>query len=173
MKNGDIVPGCTTVVAQIAKPALIAWANRKGLDGIDSARYTDNLADVGVLAHQLICTDLRGRETDTRDYSEAQIAQAETSFRIFKQWAAGKEIEPIVIETPLVSEQYGYGGQLDLYAEIDGVKELIDFKTGSAIWPEFVIQVTAYRQLLTEAGHKVDRVRIQNIPSESKGRKTA
>lgn len=163
LADNTLIPGTTTVVAQLAKPALIAWANRLGLDGTDSTKYTDDLADVGVLAHQLICDDLRNRETDTRDYSEVQIQQAQNSFQMFKRWAAGKEIEPIVLEVPLVSERYGYGGQLDLYGEIDGVKTLVDFKTGS-VWPEHQIQSSAYRELLRENGYSVEQVKLLSIP---------
>ncbi len=164
-KDDTIVPGATTICALLAKPALIAWANKKGLDGVDSAKYTDDLADVGVLAHQLICDDLRGLMPDTRDYSEVQIAKAETSFRMFKQWVAGKEVEPIIVETPLVSERYGYGGQLDLFAEIDEVKTLVDFKTG-AIWPEHQIQSSAYKQLLQENGYSVEQVKLLSVPRD-------
>ncbi len=40
----------------------------------------------------------------------------------------------------------------------------IDLKTGNNIWPEHHTQVSAYRHILLENGHQVDRVRILNIP---------
>ncbi len=35
LKNGLLVPGVTTVTGVLDKPALIIWANRLGLQGID------------------------------------------------------------------------------------------------------------------------------------------
>ncbi len=163
-KDGTICPGCTTVCALLAKPQLIVWANRLGLDGVDSAKYTDDKADIGVLAHSFITDKLQGFETDTSDYSENQIQQARSCVRSYESWAQGRAIEAIFIEESLVSEEFRYGGTLDLYAEIDGTKELIDFKSGNGIWPEAIIQVSAYRQLLIEAGHEVEQCRILNIP---------
>ena len=63
-----------------------------------------------------------------------------------------------------MSEVYFYGGMADIYAKVDDSLELIDLKTGSGIYPEMIIQVAAYRQLLLENGHSVDSVRILNIP---------
>jgi len=163
-KDEQIIPGATTIVALLAKPALIKWSNNLGLKGIDSAKYTDDLAQIGTLAHSYITDDLRGMETATLDYSENQIASAQNCVQSYTNWAVNHTIEPILIEQPMVSEEHRFGGTLDLYAEIDGVAELVDFKTGSALWPEFVTQVAAYRQLLTEAGHEVERVRLLNIP---------
>ena len=164
LRDSTIVPGTTTVVALLAKPALIAWANRKGLEGVSSARYTDNLADVGILAHAFITDDLRGRETDTRDYSENQIEQAKNCVKSYTSWAASHKIEPVLTEEPLVSEEHRFGGTLDLFAVVSGTNELIDFKATNGIWPEHIVQVSAYRQLLQEAGYKVERIRILNIP---------
>ncbi len=162
LDDGTIVPGATTIVGLLAKPALIKWANNLGMDGIDSARYVDDKADIGTLAHSFITDGLRGMVTGTADYSENQIQQAKNCVASYSAW--GHKIELILIEQPLSSEKFEFGGTPDIYGKVDGVLELIDLKTGSAIWPEFIIQVAAYRQLLQEAGHSVERVRLLNIP---------
>ena len=163
-KDGEIVPGVSGIVGLLAKDALIKWSNELGLKGIDSAKYTDDKAAIGTLAHSFIADGLQDLETDTSDYDANQIESAQNCVRSFDQWARGKEIRPVLIEKPLVSERFCFGGTSDLYARIDGVKELIDLKSGTAIWPEFVIQVSAYRQLLRENGHEVTKVRLLNIP---------
>jgi len=164
LRDETIIPGVTTVCALLAKPALPKWANDLGLQGIDSAKYTDDKADIGTLAHSIITDKLQGLETDYSDYTPNQIIAAESCVVSYYAWEAHHEIKPILIEEPMVSEKDRFGGTLDIYAKVDGVKELIDIKTGSAIWPEFITQVAAYRQLLTEAEHEVKRVRILNIP---------
>ena len=42
--DGQRVPGVTTVLGILNKPALIKWANNLGLQGIDSATYVDETA---------------------------------------------------------------------------------------------------------------------------------
>jgi len=166
LKNGKGTrfPGVTTIVGILDKPALIKWANRIGLEGIEVGKYVDDKADIGTLAHAMITNRLKGEDTDTSDYSANQISQSENAVLSYFEWEKSHKIEPILIEEPLVSEEFGFGGTADIYAEIDGKLELIDLKTGNGIWPEHFIQTAAYAHLLEENGHPVDRIRILNIP---------
>ena len=164
--SGRRVPGTTTITGSLgwSKHVLINWANRMGLQGIDTTKYVDDKAAIGTLAHAMVTDYLLGKKTFTDDHSKNQIAAADNSALSYFEWARGKKIKPILIEQPLVSEAYLYGGMADIFAEVDGLPELIDLKTGSGIYPEMLIQVGAYRQLLVENGHPVDSVRILNIP---------
>lgn len=167
LADGTIVPGVTTITGdQLGwnKRALINWANRMGLKGIDSNKYKDDKADIGTLAHSMVTDWLLGIKTDTSDYSKNQIQAAENSALSFFEWAKNRRIKPILVEIPIVSERYRFGGKPDIYAAIDGDLELIDLKTGSGIYEEMIIQVAAYAKLLTEGGHEVESVRILNIP---------
>ena len=161
--DGKAVPGVTTVIGLRAKPALVKWANNLGLAGIDSSRYTDDKASIGTLAHQMILDHFMERKTDTADYTPNQVDAAENSLLSFFEWEKGKTITPVLIEAPLTST-IGYGGTIDLYAVIDGVRTLVDFKTGSGIYDEHFYQLAAYRQLITETGETVEQARILNIP---------
>ncbi|MBA7569795.1 hypothetical protein ES708_11536 [subsurface metagenome] len=53
-RSGQSVPGVTTILSVLNKPALVPWANRMGLQGIDVAKYVDDKAAIGTLAHYLI-----------------------------------------------------------------------------------------------------------------------
>lgn len=162
--NGKRVPGVTTVLSVLAKPALITWSNKLGLNGIDVNKYVDDKAAIGTLAHEMIMNHFAGEETDTRDYSPNQVDYAENSVFSYLAWEHGKEIKPILIEHAMVHERLLYGGTCDLYCELDGVKTLVDFKTGSGIFPEHYYQLCAYRKLLFENGYDVDQAMILNIP---------
>ena len=154
----------------MAKPALIPWSNKLGLQGIKVGEYVDNLADIGTLAHSMIMAYLKKEELDTSEYSQSQIDLAENSFLSYLEWAKGYTITPILIETPLVSEEYRFGGTLDLLASINGVNTLIDFKTGKAIYPEHAVQVAAYYMLALEYGYTISKVLILRIGrDESEG----
>lgn len=165
--DGTIVPGVTTITgSQLGwnTRALINWANRMGLKGIDSNKYKDDKADIGTLAHAMVTDWLLGIKTDTGDYSKNQIEASENSALSFFEWAKNKKIKPILIEIPLVSEKHKFGGKPDIYAAIDGALELVDIKTGSGIYDEMIIQVAAYGELLIENDHPVETIRILNIP---------
>ncbi len=161
--EGIPLPGVTTILGILNKPALVIWANRLGLQGIDSSKYRDEMADIGTLAHYLIMCDLTGQTPDTSDYSPKQVNMAENAVRSYHEWRKGHTVEPHLVEVPLVSNKYGYGGTIDLYADIDGVPTLVDFKTGKAIYPEMVYQLAAYQRLLTESGHRLGRARLLRI----------
>ncbi len=170
LSDGTKAVGTTTAIGVMAKPALIPWSNKLGLQGIKVGEYVDNLADIGTLAHSMIMAYLKKEELDTSEYSQSQIDLAENSFLSYLEWAKGYTITPILIETPLVSEEYRFGGTLDLLASINGVNTLIDFKTGKAIYPEHGVQVAAYYMLALEYGYTISKVLILRIGrDESEG----
>lgn len=168
--RGEEVPGVTTILGVLAKPALIHWAWDLGRQGFDYRRYRDALADIGTLAHQMIADDLRGIKTDTSAYSPEQVDKAENAALSWYEWRRGHSIEPLVVEQPLVSEAYQYGGTPDCLALVDGTPTLLDIKTSRAIYQEMLIQLAAYWQLLQENGHDVRGARILRVGrDESEG----
>ena len=162
--KGRIVPGVTTIVGILDKPALVPWANKMGLKGIDTRKYVDDKADIGTLAHALIVGELTGQEVDKSDYSQQQIASAENACLSFYEWQKKHNLSVVDAEVSLVSEHHKFGGQFDIYGLIDSVRELLDLKTGSGIWEEHYYQLGGYLILLEENGYEIDQIRILNIP---------
>lgn len=161
---GLIVPGVTTILAVVAKPALTHWAWKLGTEGQDYKAVAQQAADIGTLAHALIANLLGGRDVvDLTTFTEEQRTFADYAVQKFNDWRKGKTVRPEFIEQPLVSERYRYGGTVDFYGKVSRSMELLDFKTGSAIYPEMLAQLAAYRQLLIEHGYKVKRARILRI----------
>lgn len=170
LQSGQQVPGVTTVLGILAKPALIHWAWDLGTQGIDYKKYRDATADIGTLAHYLIACDLEGKTPDTTAFSTEQIDRAENALISYYEWRKGRTIKVILIEAPLVSEMYKYGGTIDCLAKVDGVLTLIDIKTSKAIYNEMIFQLAAYQQLLVEHGHTPQNVRILRVGrDESEG----
>ncbi|HEC60745.1 hypothetical protein LCGC14_0460930 [marine sediment metagenome] len=164
---GVRVPSVTTILERQcgwSKLALCGWNNKMGLKGVDTKKYLSDKGQIGTLAHAF-CTDyLLQQHTDMADYSPSQVEEAKHSFYAFHNWTKLHTIRPILLEAPLVSEIYQYGGQCDIYGEVDGLLELSDLKSGSGVYEDMIVQVSAYKQLLEEHGHAVNRVRIINIP---------
>lgn len=164
--NGDVCPGVTTIVRELGwnTNTLVRWANKLGLQGIDSTKYVDDKASIGTLAHGLILADLSGGVFDKSNYTPNQISQAENCLLSYYEWRKKRKLVPVFTERMLVHEELNYGGTPDYYGEVDGVLSLIDYKTGKGIYAEYFIQVAAYVELIKNAGHKVDDVRILSIP---------
>lgn len=163
--DGTIVPGVTTVLGVINKPALVRWANKLGLQGIDSTAYVDETARVGTLAHEMIQEHLNGPKWDRDAYSPEQVDLAENAVISFFEWEKqnGQKMETVYIERQFVSESLRYGGTVDWYGEIDGKRWLVDIKTCAALYPEHVYQVAAYWAMLQENGEPVDGVRLLRV----------
>jgi hypothetical protein len=174
---GKRVPGTTTVSGQLDKSRFLTpWANKLGLQGIDSSSYVDEKAKSGTLAHDMAAHELRLAmgaplpPIDMAAYTGYEISAAENSFIKWLGWKKAHVIEPVLVEACLVSEAHQYGGQIDCYASIDGRMALIDNKTSKAIYDEHWIQVAGYAIILEELGYPVDEVRILQIGrDESEG----
>lgn len=163
LADGTRVPGATTITGLLNKPHLVRWANKLGLEGIDSSKYTDEAAAVGTLAHAMVQAHLQGETIDTSLYSPMQVELAENSLLSFFEWASRHTIEPIICEIPMVSEKLRFGGTVDCYCKLDGKPTLVDFKTGKAIYDEYFVQTSAYKELLIEHGHPVEEIKILRI----------
>lgn len=163
--EGERVPSVTTILGVINKPALVRWANRLGLQGIDSGEYVDALAGIGTLAHRMIQEYLGGEAWNRRAYTPAEVEAAESAALHFLAWErrGGHCLETVAIEKPFVSRSYFYGGTVDWYGRIDGKPWLVDIKTGRSLFPEHTYQAAAYRQLLRENGHEVEGVRLLRV----------
>ena len=164
--QGTYVPGVTTVLGILDKPWLIAWANKLGLEGIDSTKYRNEKGSIGSLAHYMIMSHLKGETPDVSEYSELEKKYAKISLKSFWLWKREHSLAPILIEEGLVSDTYNYGGTIDLYCLLDGQYTLIDFKTGKSIYPEMFYQLAAYKELLLEHKYPFQQARLLRIGRE-------
>ena len=167
LSDSTKVPGVTSILSTIAKPALYRWNNSLGLRGIDTSEYLNHVADAGTLAHSMIQSQLTGAEQDTSGYTQDQIRMAENALASFRAWARGKSVETLQMESPLVSETHRYGGTFDWYGLVDGTLTLIDFKTSSAIYDDHLYQLAGYFQLLTENGWEVAEALIVRLSRDA------
>lgn len=162
--DGTRLVGVTTLVNVMDKSHwLLPWAIRLTQAGLDPLHYRDEKARVGTLAHALSLVEFGGENPDLTDYSQKEIDQAENSFLKFLTWKKAHEIEPILVEVPLVSEAFRFGGTPDVYAKVDGTLTLLDLKSGSGLFFEHWIQIAGYGILLEERGHHIDQRILLNI----------
>ena len=158
-KNADGQPlqGVTTILGNLGwnSGALIGWAYGRGKKGLP-LRDQQSL-DIGTLAHKLIESDLKGNafklpelsETFTKEMSE----KVDNCFLAYLEWRDSFKFELAAQpELSLVSEEYQYGGTIDIPATIKGLPSILDIKTteGGITYPDQKIQIRAYAQLWNE-----------------------
>jgi len=160
---GKRVAGVTTVTGVMNKPALLKWANRIGLEGIEMDAYVDELASIGTLAHAMVEAYLKGQQFDTAAFSQDQIDGAELSVLSFYEWEKHQHFKVLNSEMQLVSEKLQVGGTCDCYCELNGQKTLLDFKTSKGVYDDHFTQVAGYTMILEDCGYQVDDVRILRI----------
>lgn len=173
--DGEMLAGSTTIIGVLGlgKDRLIRWANRKGLEGIDTDKYKDEAADSGTCLHYLVECYMRGVEPELGDYSANQIERANIGLAAFKKWREENypRLTMIEAEVRLVSDKYRFGGTLDLYCEFDGpgTEGLLDYKTSTGIYLEHKVQVTSYVKLAKENGRRITRAVLLQLPQVEDG----
>jgi hypothetical protein len=163
-KAGIAVPGVTGVLSILGKPFLIAWANRMGLQGMDTEKYKVEMGTIGTIAHAMISSSFLDEDIDLSDYTPQQIEKAVNCYRSYLNWREKKLLAPMVVEQPLISEEYQYGGTTDFFGLIDSEEIVLDYKTGQ-VSKDAYIQTCAYRQLIIENGYPAPKkIIILGIP---------
>jgi len=160
------VPGVTTVCGVLAKPALVPWAWGLGKQGIDYRKYTDDKADIGTLAHAMIMAEISGKKLDdafAADFTANQIDQAENSLISTLEWLKGHKLADFRLEHQVVS-RLGFGGTPDYYGKVDGVRTILDFKTGKDLYEDMWYQVAGYAVAILEEWLPVEQLMLVNVP---------
>ena len=163
-KSSEPVVGVTTALNILAKPALIPWAYQRGRDGLELYESRDKAANVGTIVHARIMAYFEGSEIDNFNIAPDIWRLTNNSLESFFEWARPRKINAILVEKPLVSEKYLFGGTPDFYGEMDDQTTLLDFKSGSGLYEEHFIQLAAYSKLLDENCYPHKKIIILNIP---------
>ncbi len=163
--NGSPVPGVTTILNSLAKPALIPWAAGMAADHFLAAVKTGR-TDLAAIhkeskkAHTKRMEESGSSGTNVHAYAEAYFKklplpelltdQAKLGVEAFHLWLESHEIKVLASERLVFSKEHYYAGTCDFVAEIDGVLSVGDFKTGSGIYPEHRFQTAAYQHAMQE-----------------------
>lgn len=158
--DGHDVPGVTTIIGTLDKPALVNWAAEQSasyaidnwarlsgvplaqrLKEIQNARYNTNRAAV-VKGNRLHALAERLQQTgDTGEIPAELVPQVEAIARFLDTW----ELDAIHTETPVCNTGYRYAGTLDTISTSPRLgRILLDFKTGKGVYDDFTLQLAAY-----------------------------
>lgn len=167
--DGKYANGVTTVLGILNKPALVGWAARMAAEHIkanivpgepldeiqiqqlvkgaqEAHRNTrDSAADGGTYVHNWIEDFMRG--------NNPQMPVSPVLKRViedFLKWHDRVRPEVVEIERMMCSPTHGLAGTPDLIARVDGKLTIMDWKTGSGIYPEMFLQLAAYAVMYEE-----------------------
>ena len=85
----------------------------------------------------------------------------------FLDWYESHKVKFLESERMVYSKKHGFVGITDAIAEVDGLKLLLDWKTGKGIYNEFLYQVAGYRLAYEEENGKIDGAIIIHFDKET------
>lgn len=151
LEDGSEVPGVTTILGILDKPALKYYFYNLGKQGRHPDSAKQQAMDVGTLSHYLVECFVKGEPAEIDEgFSEKDVLKAESICEAFKQYWGKRKAELVHSELAIIDEVRRYGGTADLIVNTDKGMELWDLKTAKAIWPEYFIQAEAYVELFDE-----------------------
>lgn len=165
--DGQWVPGVTTILGVLNKPALPKWAatsvaeyvadNREAIEHLYAAGRGPMVASLKEMPWQL-ARDAASRGTKLHDIAEQIVNGAEVdvtdelvpvvenAIQFMEDW----HLTPLLVEAPVASRKHGYAGKLDLIAGYIHPRTgetgtgIFDWKSGKRIYPEACFQLNAY-----------------------------
>lgn len=169
--QGTFVPGVTSILRRLDKPALVQWAANMAcqfigenyapdcdIDGLlkdaktAHRKMSKSAADIGSTVHE--CAE---KALSKQVVSLPKDPQARKGFEAFMSWLYAHDIRPIVCERMVFSQRWFYAGTCDFFGHIDGELCVLDFKTSSGLYLEMLLQLAAYQIALEEeTGDRID-----------------
>lgn len=156
-------PSVTSILAVIAKPALIEWAAKVAAENVLMYPETYSTVDKARASIYIQRDDAAARGTDAhliaenygnRVYNKPDANAIDKNLGILNPFHPAivsffNTMKPEIIasEITLINTKEEYAGTADLVAKMaDGRTYIIDFKTSKAVYSEYPLQVEAYRQ---------------------------
>ena len=157
-KEGKRLTGVTTILGAFGnKGGIISAANRLGLEGVDIKElWYKEAAHIGTLAHDMFEAHINPAVPlpDLSDYTDIEVAGANTAFDAFEAWWNQTNLEIVHTETSLTSEVHQFGGTIDAVGRLKNQDPdecvILDWKTSKGIFGKDLMQVAAYSILLEE-----------------------
>jgi len=165
-------PSVTEILKVINKPGLIEWFKRTSFSEI--VEKTEKAISIGDIVHDVIHKLLKGERVEIRINPE-YVSSVQSCVSAFLDWKKKCGLKVIETEKLVVSKKHFYAGTFDFVGKLDGKIILADWKTSSAIYKEYLVQVAAYKIAYEEmTGQKVDEcwvIRFSKDASEFEAKK--
>ncbi len=156
-ETGKRLPGATTITGRHpdGKGAMLAKAVSLTKDGTDHKSLWREKAEIGSCCHDLIQAYIMGtKPPSAEEWPQSVLKPAKKGLKAYKKWE--KKYNPVYLasEVQMVYADEGFGGTLDIIAQVDGATRVIDIKTGGW-WASAEMQISAYTEMFI---HHVARI---------------
>lgn len=172
--DGKFIPGVTSILQLLNKPALVPWAA-----GVAVSHILENFKDhfgrpeLEVLcreaknAHRIFSRSAADIGTAVHKFAEQALVDRRVSMpsnpevrkgaEAFLGWLHKHKPVPIDCERIVFSKHWYYAGTCDMWGRLDGKLCVLDFKTSSGLYLEMLLQIAAYAIALEEeTGERID-----------------
>lgn len=130
------------------------WLAQKGWDEAEAIKSA--AGDKGSKVHHAIEDLIAGKELTAEDKywnnsteQDEELTTEEWGCIIaFAKWVEEFKPEFLMSEVIAINEELGYAGTVDCVAKVKEDVYIIDFKTGQYIWPEYELQISAYKHAI-------------------------
>lgn len=153
MDDYQFVPSVTWIAGHYPKGiAFYKWLADKGWDQAEAIKQA--AGNKGSKVHNAIGMYLSGERVkiddkflnhDSGQLEELTVEEYDCLVSFVHWYATLKNPKILASEITVFNDIEGYAGTVDCLMEIDNELWLIDFKTSQQIWPEYEIQVSAYK----------------------------
>jgi len=163
------VPSVTWICGHYPKGiAFYKWLANKGWDEAESLKQS--AGDKGSRVHKAIENLINGEEVrlDAQfDNSEGKLEELSAEeygcVMSFAQWFESVKPEIITAETTIFSEKNNFAGTIDFICKIGDEKWIVDFKTSQYVWPEYELQLSAYKKAMEELTGEQFKIAILQV----------
>lgn len=163
--NSERVSGVTTIIGVKDKSmALLSWQQNTIMDALltlqenqgslllqdmalavhEPGKIKQRAADVGTDAHDWIEKYIKSRIEDTTEPDMPEDDNVLVAVTGFLNWENEHSVKFLSSERLIYSKKYNYVGTLDIEAEVDGKRCLVDIKTSTGLYNDVRMQTAAY-----------------------------
>lgn len=169
-EKGLFVPGATSVLGILDKPALIQWAANKASEHVEAnlqpgaskeeikrvcaeaksrhVRLKEEGGEVGHSVHELAHKLFLGQPIVVPDDKATK-----NGLIAIQEWLRSNDVRPIDIEQICFSKLAYFAGTFDLLCSLNGKLTLCDLKTSNFVYDEHKMQLGGYRFAWEEEHH--------------------
>ena len=161
------LPSVTTILSRFKESGgLMHWAFKQGQSGAAHLyEERDKAANCGTMAHEMVEHFVNGEDhmqvleqyrkeaTESPAEQKEMIQKALNAFQMFREWHENNKIEIVSKwqEIQMVSDKYEFGGTPDAIGRnVNGELVLLDWKTSNSVYQDYLLQLSAYKQLWEE-----------------------
>jgi hypothetical protein len=150
--GNQFVPSVTWIAGFYPKGVqFYKWLADKGWDEAEAIKQA--AGDKGSKVHKACEDILLGHEVKMNDkylnpsteQQEELTVQEYECLMSFVEWLKVTNPEVIKTEYTVWNQEHNYAGTIDMKLKINGEPWLVDLKTSLSIWPEYELQLSAYR----------------------------